>query len=220
MRLIAGKGGVWIGKGGMWVGAKSFSAGKSRKAGDDKNAPVNRGRLSSITTILQLLLRNCTHKKLAMAKSKLKTALDAHKGVDYKAQQEKKKRKEAEKRRRTKEQKKAKDTAGEDEEMSEGEEDEEEGGVLIDEEAVGTKIDKTEEQKLQAELKALLGNKKKLMEIDSGSEVDEEEEEEEDEWESAAEEIDGEDGEGEDESEEDDASDDEEQGVCYALRYY
>jgi len=67
-----------------------------------------------------------------MAKSKLKAALDAQKGVDYKQLKDKKQRKQGEKRKREKEQKKSKD-ADEDEDMSE---DDEEGGVLIDEEAV------------------------------------------------------------------------------------
>ena len=140
-----------------------------------------------------------------MAKSKLKAALDAHKGVDHSKLKEKKKQKAGEKRRRDKEAKKVAAAASgdEDEDMSE---DEEEGGVdLIDASAVGTKIDKSEEKKLQAELKALLGDKKKLMEIDSGSEVGEDEEDDEDEWESAAEEIEGEGGEDEEDGEE---------GVC------
>jgi rRNA-processing protein EBP2 len=140
-----------------------------------------------------------------MAKSKLKAALDAHKGVDYTAQKQKKKLRAGEKRSRDKSAKKPKKDEDVDVDMSE---DDEEGGVLIDEEAVGTEIEASEEKKLQAELKALLGNKKKLMEIDSGSEVGEDEEE----WESAAEEIDGED------DEDEDASDDEEQGVRLVKR--
>lgn len=125
-----------------------------------------------------------------MAKSKLRAALDAHKGVDYKQQKDKKKQKAGEKRSRAKIAAKSgsADSDAEDEEV-------EEGGVLIDEEAVGTEIDTTEEHKLQAELKALLGDKERLMAIDSGSEVDEDEDEE---WESEGEE----------------GSEDEEQGVC------
>jgi rRNA-processing protein EBP2 len=141
-----------------------------------------------------------------MVKSKLKSALDAHKGVDYKHVKEKKKQKEAKKKRLSKEQRRAK-AAGEDEKAENGASDvsdnEEEGGVLIDKEAVGTEIAKDEEKRLQAELKALLGNKKKLMEIDSGSEVDEE-----DEWESAAEDV-----EGLEEDDEEGSSEEEEQGV-------
>jgi rRNA-processing protein EBP2 len=148
-----------------------------------------------------------------MAKSKLKAALDAHKGVDYKQVKEKKQQKTAEKHKRAKRSGKRKATTGEGEPKigtsADASEDDEEGGVLIDEKAVGTAIAADEEKKLQAELKALLGNKKKLMEIDSGSEVDEDA----DEWESAAEDLDGEE-EDEDENAED-SSDEESQDVRF-----
>jgi rRNA-processing protein EBP2 len=161
------------------------------------------------------------HKTKSMAKPKLKGALDAHKGVDYKQVKEKKKQKEAEKRKRVKEERHEKTKAAiEEDELENGaseeiSEDDEEGGVLIDQEAVGIEIAADEEKVLQAELKALLGNKKKLMEIDSGSDVVEDEDDK-DEWESAAEDLDGEDEDGD--GEEEDSSEEEEQGVCTLSR--